>query len=424
MTLKELSRADAFIQIGKKQLSQTRAAKELGLSLRQVQRLYQRFKKEGVKALASQQRGKPSNHRLPPIIKARILELVTCELYSGFGPTLMREKLSEVYKIVVSRETTRQIMIQSGVWSQKKEKRPVIHQQRKRRAHYGELIQIDGSPHKWFESRAEACDLIIYIDDATGHIYGRFFPSETSAAYMTLMREYIKKYGRPVACYSDKHAIFRINRPGFNRQESLTQFGRALKELDIHLICANSPQAKGRVERAFLTLQDRLVKELRLANICSMKEGNEYLEKTFWPAYNSRFAKEPESMDNAHREMLLEHDLDRILCFKEHRTISKNLEIQYKNIIYQIVMEKPLRTMRGAKITILELPNGEIILEYKGKSLPFRTSCMQDYNGEEVTAKEIDQCLREKKAYKPNRHHPWKQKGHARQKMKTYCLAD
>jgi len=414
MTDKELSRAEVFMLISQKRITQSKAAEELNLSLRQIERLYSIFKKNGIKALASKKRGQPSNNKLPKEIRKRLLELVTCEMYSGFGPTLMCEKLEELHKINVSRETLRQIMIESGVWKVKKEKSPIKHQQRKRRARFGELIQIDGSPHAWFEDRADTCDLIIFIDDATGHIYGQFFESGTTQAYMKVMRGYIEKYGRPLACYSDKHGIFRVNKPGIIHRDNLTQFGRALRELDIDLIYANSPQAKGRVERAFQTLQDRLIKELRLAGISSIEEGNKFL-KNYLEKHNQRFTRNPEDKLDAHRTLLLEHKLDRILCYKECRIISKNMEIQYKNKTLQLILERPLRMLRGAKVTVLESLDGEITLEYHGKELPFRMHHF--YNYEEKTSKEIDQFLREKKRYRPPRHHPWNQEGRAKQRL-------
>src|SRR5271156_2911820 len=219
MTEAELSRAEVFVLISQKRITQSKAAEALNLSLRQVERLYLIFKKHGIKALASKKRGKQSNNKLPLEIRRRLLELVTYEMYSGFGPTLMCEKLEELHGIKVSRETVRQIMIVSGVWEAKRERCPIVHQQRKRRARFGELVQIDGSPHAWFEDRADSCDLIIYIDDATGHTFGQFCESETTAAYMEVTRKYIEKYGRPLACYSDKHGIFRVNKPGTVRRD-------------------------------------------------------------------------------------------------------------------------------------------------------------------------------------------------------------
>jgi len=417
MTKKEQSRADLFLQISQKIITQCKAAEQLSLSVRHVQRLYATFLRSGVAVLVSRKRGRASNHQLPSILKARILELITCEKYAGFGPTFMCEKLEQLHGIKVSRETVRQLMIFSGIWQANKKKCPVIHQQRKRRARCGELMQMDGSPHDWFEGRGDPCTLIVYIDDATGRSYGRFSPSETTEAYMIVTKAYIEKYGRWQAAYSDKHAIFRVNRPGCTRRESLTQFGRALKELGIELICANSPQAKGRVERANQTLQDRLVKELRLAGINCIEKANEFLE-TFWDDYNAKFSVPPEDPNDAHKPLLLEQNLEKILCIKERRKVSKSLEIQYKNMIYQITKDKLVGSLRGATVTVLEGPQGEISIEYQGNPLPFREYGQQEFTGKIVSSKEIDLFLREKPARKKvSRHHPWKQEGQRRLKF-------
>jgi transposase len=406
MTQKEVDRANLFLEIGQKNISQSKAAKVLGLSVRHVQRLYGAYRRGGIVALASRKRGKPSNRQLPSFLKARVLELVTCEQYSGFGPTFMCEKLQQLHGINISPETTRQLMIQSGTWSAKGKKRPAIHQQRKRRARFGELLQMDGSPHAWFEDRADPCVLIVYIDDATGRTYGKFFESETTEAYMTVAAEYIKKHGRWLAAYSDKHAIFRINAPGCIKRESLTQFGRALKELEITLICANSPQAKGRVERANQTLQDRLVKELRLAGISGIEQGNQFL-LTFWDEHNRRFSIPPANPDDAHRPLLPEHSLEKILCKKEYRKVSKNLEIHYKNTIYQIVLDKPFISLSRATVTVIEELSGEISIEYRGRALPFQRYYEQEFQGEIVGSKEIDRFLR-KTGRKIDHKHPWR----------------
>lgn len=419
MTKKEIGRADLFLEIAQRRMTQTKAAEILGISVRHVRRLYSKFLKYGTTSLVSRKRGKPSNHQLPKLIRARVLELVTCDLYTGFGPTFMCEKLSELHGIKISCETTRQIMIEAGVWEANKRKCPVIHQQRKRRTRSGELVQIDGSPHAWFEDRGDPCVLIVFIDDATGQTYGKFFESETTEAYMVTTSEYITKYGRPLAFYSDKYGVFRINRPGCLKRELVTQFGRACKELDIHLFCANSPQAKGRVERNNQTQQDRLVKELRLAGISTIEQANQFLI-TYWDTFNKKFAVLPECQKNAHRELLPEQDLRRILCHKEGRTISKNLELQYKNIVYQINIEKPSWSLRGAKVMIFEKLNGEISIEYKGRSLPFKVHSEQEFKGTEVDAKAVDLFLKDIKKRKISYHHPWKQQGRSLAKKKQF----
>lgn len=419
MTNKEVKRHEVICLIANKRMSQSEAAGILSLSLRQVQRLYAQYRIHGIKGLVSKKRGSKGNHKLPSITRKRILELVTCELYSGFRPTFMCEKLLEFHGISISKETTRKLMMEAGVWRSHNKKSPAVHQQRKRRARVGELLQIDGSPHAWFEDRGNPCTLIVFIDDATGRTFARFFESETTNAYMLTSTYYINKYGCPLAFYSDKHGIFRDNHPGTIKKESLTQFGRALKELGIELICANSPQAKGRVERVNATLQDRLVKEMRIRGISTIGEANNFLEE-FLEEFNAKFPILPENKQDAHIKIGPEINLQRILCHKEIRKVSKNLEIQYKSVIYQIMMEKPSRSLIRAQVVVLESPDGKISIEYKGKSLKFKEFLKQISNGKEISSKEIDSFLRKAKERKVSYRHPWKQQGRAQAKMKEY----
>jgi len=333
----------------------------------------------------------------------------------------MCEKLEQLHGIKVRPETTRQLMIESGVWEANQKKRPVIHQQRKRRARFGELVQIDGSPHAWFEDRGDPCVLIVFIDDATGQTYGKFCKSETTEIYMIVTWEYIMKYGRPLTLYSDKFSVFRINKPGCTKKECITQFARALQELEIELICANSPQAKGRVERANGTLQDRLVKELRLAGVSSIEEGNRFLE-AYWEVHNMKFAVLPENKHDAHRKILPDQDLSKIFSIKQQRTVSKNLEVQYKNRIYQIITETPSKSLCKAQVTILEGRDGKVLMEYKGRQVRFREYGKQEYKGKEVDSKDIDRFLTEAKTRKLSDNHPWKREGKASYKRRQECI--
>lgn len=403
MTQKELNRAEVLSKVKDKRLTQRKAAEQLNVSLRQLQRLYKLYRENGALALASQKRGRRSNSRLDETIRTNVHKIVTDSRFSGFGPTLMCEKLEELYNIKISRETTRQIMIESCVWFTQKEKRPVIHQQRQRRVRAGELLQIDGSIHAWFEDRAERCTLLVFIDDATGRTYGKFFEAETTAAYMQVMSEYISRYGAPLAVYSDKHSIFRINNVQSTKKENFTQFGRALDELDIELIYANSPQAKGRVERANKTLQDRLIKELRLERISTISEANLYLEG-FWNRYNKKFAKMPTNEEDAHRPFA--KDLSRILSEKQQRVVSKNLEFQFENDIYQVALEKaPI----GAKVTIIKQLDGRLTFEYKGKPLRVKKYAEQVCVGKELSSKELENYFRTNRRRKVANYHPWVQ---------------
>lgn len=424
MTEKDINRHKICTEIAQNRISQTHAAHQLQISLKQMYRIYKNFKKQGVAGIVSKKKGKPSNHQLNPFIKCRVLELVTCEDYNGFGPTFMCERLHKSHGIRLSVETTRQLMIQSGVWKDKEKRRPVIHQQRKRRAHCGELIQVDGSPHAWFEDRRDPCVLIVFIDDATGRTFGQFFESETTAAYMITLRSYIINNGVPLAIYSDKYSVFRVNKPGCLRKECITQFGRALKELKIELICANSPQAKGRVERANQTLQDRLVKELRLAKINSIDDANKFLD-VYWEEYNKKFEKLACNPKDYHRRSLSMEDLDKILCIKEKRKVSKNLEIQYKTVIYQIEAQWTSIQLIKAEVEIWEDFNKKIIsINYKGKALQYREYGKQRSNGSIVDSKEIDRFFNIKYGKKKISHdHPWLKEGRAEVRKRRYLAA-
>jgi len=415
MTQPEISRGDIFSEISQKKLTKRKAAELLGLSERHVSRLYAEFLNFGIVSLASKQRGQPSNHQLPAGLKAQLSELVTIELYQGFGPTFMCEKLHERHGIEISIETTRKLMIQNDVWISHKKKRPVASSTKE--------INTQGSPHAWFEDRGDPCVLISFVDDATGRTYGRFFKSETTRAYMVTARVYFSKYGRPLAFYSDKHAIFRINRPGCLKKDLITQFGRACKELEIEPICANSPQAKGRVERNNQTQQDRLVKELRLEGVNTIDGANKYLDEVYWGKYNNQFAASPESSKDAHRKLLQEHNLKKILSSKKQRTLSKNLEVQCDNVIYQIVQKNPSRYLQRAKVTIIKTIEGEIYIEHNGKNLPFKVFSQQEYSGKIVDPKKIDTFFKEKKKTKVSFSHPWNKEGRARAKMNQYKMA-
>lgn len=419
MTQKLYERSRVLEKIAEKRLTQAEAAVILKLSHRQVQRLCRQYKAEGIRSLASKKRRKPGNRALPRILVTRVAEIVTSDLYIGFGPTLMCEKLEEYHRIKISRETTRQIMIQNEVWIAHKEKRPVIHQQRQRRARRGELVQIDGSHHAWFEDRGEPCVLLVFIDDATGQTYARFFEEETTFGYMMTTKEYIIKHGKPLTMYSDKYCVFRVNNAKDKEKVRLTQFGRALKELGIQLLYANSPQAKGRVERANQTLQDRLVKEMRLAVICTIEAGNKFL-KTFLPRFNKQFAKKPRCEEDAHQKILPEVDLDRLFCDKELRTVSKNLEFQYGNEIYQICVKQPTRELMHAQITVLLHLDGSLSFEYKDKPLSVKKLAEQPFSGQEINLKELADHVKKRTPHVVQKDHPWLREGRAEQRMRTY----
>lgn len=409
MSKRELSRLEVMQRLKDKRLTQKEAARMLGLSVRQVKRLFRAFKTQGAKGLVSARRGKESNNRLDEQIVQKALDLIY-ERYRDFGPTLAHEKLVEVHQLKISDESVRKIMIEAGIWKPKRAKQPSAHQMRERRACFGELVQIDGSDHAWFEDRGPKCSLLVYIDDATGQLLELLFvPSETFFGYCEATRHYVERYGKPVAFYSDKHGIFRVNqeRP-MGTTSGLTQFGRAMQELDIQIICANSPQAKGRIERANQTLQDRLVKELRLRGISDMQAGNAFLPE-FREDFNRRFAVEPRSIHDAHRPLLKTDQLDVILTHQETRSLSKNLTVQYQHVVYQIQSNRPDYALRNAKVTVCENAQGEVTILYKNKPLPYTVYHKAPRQAEVADSKTLDHQI--KSPWKPPTDHPWRRYG-------------
>jgi len=315
----------------------------------------------------------------------------------------------EKEKLKLSDESVRQLMIAEDLWKPRKAKKVVTHQLRERRACFGELVQIDGSPHDWFEGRAEPCVLLVFIDDATGQVVQlRFVESESFFSYCQAAEGYFRQFGKPVAFYSDKNSIFRVNQPSVGSHDDLTQFGRAMQELEIQIICANTPQAKGRVERVNQTLQDRLVKEMRLRGISSMTDGNAYLPE-FMADLNQRFAVDPRSTVNAHRPLTAKDNLARILTWQETRTLSKNLTLQFEKIVYQIQTTRPTYALRNAHVTVCLNAQQEIIILYNGKALPYTLYHQQARQAEIVSTKQLDQVLQDKPLPpKPAPDHPWR----------------
>jgi transposase len=410
MSNREITRLEVMQRLEDKHLTQKEAARMLGISTRQVKRLWRAYRKKGAQGLVSQRRGKRGNNRLDAGLVQQVLDLVK-EKYEDFGPTLAHEKLTEVHQLHLSRESVRRILIAEGIWKPKRAKQPCARQMRQRRACFGELVQIDGSDHDWFEGRGPRCTLLVFIDDATGKLLELWFvPQESFFGYGEAARHYFERYGKPVAFYSDKHGIFRVNQEQtLGLGSGLTQFGRAMHELDIQIICANSPQAKGRVERANQTLQDRLVKELRLRSISDMQAGNAYLPE-FRADFNRRFAVQPRSTHDAHRPRLPTENLDLILSHQETRTLSKNLTLQFKKVIYQIQSKRPDYALRHAQVTVCENAKGEITIHYNRQSLAFTLYHQPIRQAEVVDTKTLNQHIHSPKPPAPN--HPWRQYGH------------
>ena len=370
MSGRELQRIEVLSEVLARRRTEISAAAILGLSTRQTRRLLTAYRDGGGGALIHKARGRTSNNRLIPGIREYVIELVRSR-YADFGPSLAAEVLFEKDGVKVSRETLRRWMVEDGLWLSRKQRRS-FHQPRLRREAYGELIQIDGSEHRWFEDRGAPCSLLVFIDDATGKLMQlRFVPSERTSSYFDCLRGYLDAHGCPVAFYSDKHSVFRINRDAQGGQ-GMTQFGRALAELNIEIICANSSQAKGRVERVNRTLQDRLVKELRLDDVCDMGAGNIFLPE-FLERFNEKFSVRAARPDNLHRRLTVSPDrLSDILCHREQRHVGQQLTLAYDR--KQLILDRSALSvdLGGQYVDLYDFADGRLEVRWKGQVLPYR----------------------------------------------------
>jgi hypothetical protein len=366
---------------------------------------------EGIDGLVSKRRGQPSNRRLRAEVLEEALRHIG-ERYADFGPTLVTEKLREQHGLMMSVERVRQAMIAQGYWKPRRGAKICTHPMRARRPRRGEMIQIDGSPHDWFEGRSPTCCLLVFIDDATSELMEmRFVEHETTLDYMAALECYIHRHGLPMALYSDRHSIFRINAKEAD-SEAQTQFSRALEGLGIEGIQAHSPQAKGRVERANQTLQDRLVKEMRLQGIDTPEQANAWLH-TYIADHNRRFAVKAAEPQDAHVRYEGQPDkLRRILSVQTQRTLSKNLSCQYEGQLLQVQTQGQGLALRGAHVTVHQHHDGAIELTWQGRPLAFEVVMKPQkqppaVSGKEVNAR-VDNALKKRSAWVPKSSHPWK----------------
>lgn len=371
MTRPEIDRLHVIRDLANDRITAADAARLMGVSRRHVFRLAIAYRTRGVSAFVSSRRGKPSNRRYPPAFRTEAIALVRAN-YADFGPTLACEKLAERHGITLGVETLRQWMLAEGLWADRRQRLKPVYQPRYRRDCVGELVQIDGSEHWWFEDRGPQCTLLVFIDDATSRLmHLRFVHSESTFDYFEASRAYLQRYGKPVAFYSDKHGVFRVNRKDAVGGDGMTQFGRALDQLNIDIICANGPQAKGRVERANGTLQDRLVKEMRLAGIATIEAGNAFLP-AFMDDYNRRFAKPPQSDKDVHRPLRPDDHLDDAFAWKEERTVSNSLTLQYDQVLFILEPNEITRPLARKRVTVFDYPDGRLAIRHKGLDLPYR----------------------------------------------------
>lgn len=402
MSRKEINQISVFERLKNREIKHKEAAMILDLSTRQTKRKLKVFRRLGPKGLIHSSRGRPSNNQFDPETSKRALLLVENK-YPDFGPTFASEKLEENHQLIVNHETLRLIMIEAGLW-QAKRKKQTHRQWRERKECLGELIQLDGSDHDWFESRGgiPRCTLLAFIDDATSQITHLEFAGETTIGVMGATKRYIGKHGIPHELYVDRGKVFKVNLNN-EEEDKITQYRRAVEELGSGLTYARSPQAKGRVERLFGTLQDRLVKELRLKGISTIDEANEFIEKEYLPKHNEKYSVEPRSNTNLHREAK-GYDLDEILCIKETRVLTSDFTLRHKNIWYQLERKQKTLIFPRNEITIKTHLDGRTTLSIRKTPLFFHEI---DKPIKEKQVQIIKQLV-EKKPWVPPVDHPWR----------------
>jgi Homeodomain-like domain-containing protein len=377
MTAKERDRLKVLHEVKQRHITQKQAAAELGLSVRWVRKLLLRLRARGDNALRHGLRGRRSNRKTPEAVKRRAVELYRqkkqAKLWHDYGPTLAGEELAEQHGIQVSRETLRQWLIEAKLWRRRRARIEQAHVWRARRARYGELVQWDTSEHDWLEGRGEKLYLIAMIDDATSELTAGFVSHDSTEENLKQLRSYIEQHGRPVSVYTDKASLFQVTPHGMHHrdapEEQRTQIGRALKELNIEWIAAHSPQAKGRIERAFQTAQDRLVKGLRQVGANDLETANAYLEQIFLALWNRRFRREPQLAGDAHRALLPGTNLDSLLSIRVSRTVNPDYTVRWDGASYRVEREQITRGMRGARVQLERRLDGSRWLRWRNRIL-------------------------------------------------------
>ncbi|HXJ91333.1 MAG TPA: ISNCY family transposase [Terriglobia bacterium] len=374
LSTKDRDRLKVLHEVKGEHLTQRAAAQQLGISDRWVRALLGRVKQEGDRGVVHRLRGRVSNRRLPEKVRTKALELVQTR-YGDFGPTLACEYLAKKHEVEVSKETLRKWLIGAGLRRVKRRQVEEVHVWRPRRSCRGELVQWDTSEHDWLEGRGPKLYLVAMIDDATSQAYARFVEHDSTEANLRVLWGYLERWGRPVAFYTDKGSVFRVNKPVVEAsddeavKEETTQIGRALKELGIGWIAAHSPQAKGRIERSFGTAQDRLVKGLRIAKAARLEEANRYLEQEYLPLWNGTFTAVAESPTDAHRPLRREHDLAAILSQVEARVVTPDYTIRYQGKIYQIARADIRAGLRGGRVRVEQRLDGSLAVKFRERYL-------------------------------------------------------
>jgi Integrase core domain. len=402
MSQRELRRLHFVKNAIGKVITQAEAAEAIEISERQVRRIVRKVREEGETGIVHGSRGRPSNHATSSKLKTKVLDLFKKQ-YPDFGPTLASEKLLERDKIVISDETLRLWLLEAKIPYKQRKKRP--HREwRERKARLGEMVQTDGSHHDWFEGRGPKCVLMGYIDDATGRPWGRFEPYEGTLPAMRSLRGYIKRYGIPASLYLDKHMTYRSPKEQTIEDElagrrAMSQFQRAAEELGINVIHANSPQAKGRVERLFRTFQDRLIKEMRLENICGIEEGNQFLAR-YLPVYYKRFGVVPSAEGDIHRPLSKGLDLARILCIKTERVLRKDFTVAHEGKLYQV-----LDNIQAKKALVEERMDETMVIRHREQKLRFKPILVR---APKLVSKPRGYIFSAQKARIPSFAHPWR----------------
>lgn len=407
LSAKERVRAEVLLKVSKSSISLAKASELLGVSYRQILRIWKRYQSEGVAGLKHGLRDRESNRQIESGRRERVLELYQAK-YGDFGPTLAVEYLAKIDGEELSEETLRQWLIGAGIWSARRRGSP--HRQwRERREHWGELVQMDGSDHNWFEGRRDRATMMVMVDDATNWTHAKFFESETTAAAMTVFGEYVEHYGLPHSLYVDRASIYDTTRDStvdeaLQDTSPLTQFGRAMQALDVELILAHSAQAKGRVERRHGVFQDRFVKALRLQQISTLESANSFLEHEYLDELNEQFHVVARSPTNLHRSIPRGLKLNHVLCFQEHRVVQNDWTISWCNRIFQLSAEHQKLSLARKKIVVSELLDGTIRLTF-GTRLLLWTE-VSERPGR--TKKTTGQAASRKAPHKPAANHPWR----------------
>ena len=400
---RELKRLHIIQKVLNEKLSQVEAGEILLLSDRQIRRIVSKIRQEGDKGIRHGLRGKPSSRMLPKKVKEKAIKFYR-EKYKGFGPTLLSEKLLELEGIKTSKETLRNWLIETGDW-EKVRKNRTHRQWRERKHYYGEMVQMDGSHHDWLEGRGPELVLMAYIDDATNTVFARFYDYEGTIPAMESFKHYIEKYGIPISVYLDRHTTYKsTGKPTIEDELAnklpKSQFERALEELGVRVIHAYSPQAKGRIERLFKTLQDRLIKEMRLKGIRTKDEANEFL-KHYLKGHNKRFVFKPAKEGDLHRGIPKDADIDRILCIKTKRTLRNDFTISHDGNLYQIT-----ERVNGKEVIVEERVDGSMHIICDNRRLKFKEITSRPVRDKVTEPKTIQS--KPKKVCIPPKEHPWR----------------